>query len=1114
MPMINTWPGWECVRQIGTGSYGTVYEIKRTDFGMEWRSALKVITIPKNESELRAVSNEGMSRDEVAAYFKGIVDSISEEFRLMHSLAGLTNVVSCEDYMTIPHDDGITQDILIRMELLTPLTDFNHGCLTEQQVIRMGIDLCCALEICEKHGILHRDIKPGNIFLNRNGDFKLGDFGIAKTIEETTSMSQKGTLAYMAPEIFTMSRYGFTVDLYSLGMVLYQYLNENRTPFLPLPPISIVPSMREEARIRRIRGEAIPEPANGSQALKQVILKAVSFAPEDRYQSATEFRKALEAVASQQTPEPSSLPQITDVELSYGNRNIRLDGDEISWWNRDLPGKIHYGHPRVSEYLAHQSRRLSREESSRLLCEIHRIPLYNLSPADENATVQGDRLVCTYSDGTVLWYSSAQKPPEITEVYRALAKWCTFVPDSIFSQPVKYEVTFYNDRGQVIQKGDYPEGAFVQAPAVPARYRKGRDRYRFTGWSPEIQATVTQKAQYTAVYQKQKQRPIDPSRLLSVVLVLAIVAGLAVLLFFPWRGEPEAVTLGQDSATLVVGETAELTASVQMTKGEFSGSISWSSSDLDVAIVEKKGSASAEVTCIGAGTCVITATAGDCEGELELTCVKDAVLTLDTETVSGMIGDTVDLEATVTISDEEYSGTVKWETSDESVATVVSTGPTTAEVSLVGEGVAAISATAGMSGAYCQLSCVESYDAFLGQFVTETLIPAEGVQSSSLLYTVANGVVEISQGTGGVLSTLQADFDGDGSEELLVVHTTAGADGYLGYLLDLYRATADGVSQAAVTADGTRLNSTGTTAVLCFDRWLCVASYEAGTDSETSVHIFDLGNDLLETAGYQYSRTLNRVKITNLVTGEVLCDMSESSYWDGSVYETMLDQISGQVAASVGDETCAAFTAEYIVKSIWGENVADDCSDALLAESSFVGTTVSGVVSVTDHTGIQSAYDDSEPLSYEASFPSGTVSYNDHHYCVFTDEIDWATAEASCEAMGGHLVTIGDSDENEFVYELICTYSTEIAFLMGGTDSETEGEFVWITGEPFLYTNWGYLNEPDNYRGYKDQDCITMLPFDQSGTYKDDSGEQWGVYASQWDDKDGGSNPYVCEWDY
>ena len=118
----------------------------------------------------------------------------------------------------VEHTEGIGWDILIRMELLTPLIDHIHKeKLSRKDVIKLGIDLCKALELCQKYNIVHRDIKPENIFISDNGDYKLGDFGIARTLEKTTgALSKKGTYVYMAPEIYRDEEYGSNVDIYSL----------------------------------------------------------------------------------------------------------------------------------------------------------------------------------------------------------------------------------------------------------------------------------------------------------------------------------------------------------------------------------------------------------------------------------------------------------------------------------------------------------------------------------------------------------------------------------------------------------------------------------------------------------------------------------------------------------------------------------------------------------------------------------------------------------------------------------------------------------------------------------------------------------------------------------
>lgn len=295
MDTINTWPGWEHVRELGAGSFGKVHEIRREDHGKTYRAALKVITIPSSQSEIREAYNEGMSEQNVTEYFQEFVENITEEFALMSEFKGQSNIVSYEDHKVIKHEDGIGWDILIRMEMLTPLSDWgSRHPLNEADVIAMGRDICHALELCWQKRIIHRDIKPENIFVSEYGDYKLGDFGIARTSEKTrANLSQKGTYTYIAPEVYRGQEYGRTADIYSLGMVLYRYLNENRVPFMPLDG-TIRYNDREEAFKRRICGEQIPPPKMGSQALKEVVLKALAYAPEERYQSAGAFRKALE----------------------------------------------------------------------------------------------------------------------------------------------------------------------------------------------------------------------------------------------------------------------------------------------------------------------------------------------------------------------------------------------------------------------------------------------------------------------------------------------------------------------------------------------------------------------------------------------------------------------------------------------------------------------------------------------------------------------------------------------------------------------------------------------------------------------------------------------------
>ena len=301
----NTWPGWETVKPLGKGSYGYVYEIKKTDFGHEYHSALKVIEIPQNDYEVTVLLEGGVrNTDSADRYFYQQAETILNEVQLMASLQGVTNIVSYEDHMIIPKEESIGYYILIRMELLTPLGVFmeNHP-VDEELIVKLGSDICNALAYCESNNIIHRDIKPGNIFINRFGDFKLGDFGIARSMSSANSvMTQRGTERYMAPEIYQGGHYGFQVDIYSLGLVLYQYLNENRPPFCEKDDVTYYDYQNSQKR--RIRGDPIPAPLHGSKKLQEVVLRAIEFDPSKRYSAATEFGRALqEALAQQESKE-------------------------------------------------------------------------------------------------------------------------------------------------------------------------------------------------------------------------------------------------------------------------------------------------------------------------------------------------------------------------------------------------------------------------------------------------------------------------------------------------------------------------------------------------------------------------------------------------------------------------------------------------------------------------------------------------------------------------------------------------------------------------------------------------------------------------------------------
>lgn len=305
------WGNWEITKFIGEGSFGQVYQIEKEEFDYTYKAALKTISIPKSQDEVVAVLNEFGDERSVTDYYHEIVGDIVKEIVLMSKLKGNTNIVSYEDHAVIPNKDQIGWNIYIRMELLTPLFQYTkEHPLSVRDIIQLGIDMCKAIEMCQKYNIIHRDIKPENIFVSDMGNYKLGDFGISRQMEKTAlEFSKKGTYSYMAPEVYKGKKYNSTVDIYSLGIVLYRFLNNNRLPFLPPYPQKIRYSDRNKALIMRTSGEEIPKPCNAEGRLAEIVLKACAYNPKERYESARDMRKALEAILYEQSMSEMIYPE-------------------------------------------------------------------------------------------------------------------------------------------------------------------------------------------------------------------------------------------------------------------------------------------------------------------------------------------------------------------------------------------------------------------------------------------------------------------------------------------------------------------------------------------------------------------------------------------------------------------------------------------------------------------------------------------------------------------------------------------------------------------------------------------------------------------------------------
>ena len=288
--MPEKWREWTATEFLGAGSYGEVYKAVTEDGRV---CAIKVIEIPRTLEEADSLRREYGDVETVKSFYTNLVEEYEREIQLLTSLNHAENIVKVYDHFKEPN--GVGWKLYIRMEYLQSFTEYcDLHEITEEMVIRFGIDICSGLEQCEKLGIVHRDLKPENLLVDEDGSLKLADFGLARTMEASRgSFSIKGTFSYMAPEIYLGRKYDHQVDIYSLGLILYRLLNRNREPFLPLDKKLVYYRDKELALSKRMDGEKIPAPADASEDMAAIVLKACAYRTEDRYATAHAMKEDL-----------------------------------------------------------------------------------------------------------------------------------------------------------------------------------------------------------------------------------------------------------------------------------------------------------------------------------------------------------------------------------------------------------------------------------------------------------------------------------------------------------------------------------------------------------------------------------------------------------------------------------------------------------------------------------------------------------------------------------------------------------------------------------------------------------------------------------------------------
>ncbi len=275
---------YEILEIIGAGGMAVVY--KATDLRLNRFVAVKIL-------------RDELARDEeFRARFQTEAQAVA---MLSHP-----NIVSVYD---VSHSDDVEY---IVMELIEGVTLMQYmlkkGVLGWKEALHFAVQISKALEHAHEKGIVHRDIKPQNIMLLRDGTIKVADFGIAalESAQEQRSSQTVGSVHYIAPEQAKGEQPDTRSDIYSLGVVMYEML----TGSMPYDG-----ETAEQIALKHITGNAVPPQELNPDIpdeLARITLKAMNAGINDRYQSAAELLSDLEAFRKLQASRRASSEDLTE----------------------------------------------------------------------------------------------------------------------------------------------------------------------------------------------------------------------------------------------------------------------------------------------------------------------------------------------------------------------------------------------------------------------------------------------------------------------------------------------------------------------------------------------------------------------------------------------------------------------------------------------------------------------------------------------------------------------------------------------------------------------------------------------------------------------------------
>lgn len=251
---------------------------------------VKIISVPASQKQLEALLLTGAYSDpgEAMDYFKELADGIVKEAVLLKKLSRLEGFLPYEDWQIVPMEDNeLGYDVYLYSAYRQSLEKYTRkNLMTHLGAVNLGLDLCAALAICRRAGRIYMDLKPTNIYISEDKEYRIGDLGFASISNlKYTSLPGKYRSAYTAPELHDpMVTLNTTADIYSVGMILYQIYNNGKLPFDAFAS-----------------AEVYPTPENADYEIAEIIMKAIAPDPADRWQTPIEMGQALVAYMQRNT---------------------------------------------------------------------------------------------------------------------------------------------------------------------------------------------------------------------------------------------------------------------------------------------------------------------------------------------------------------------------------------------------------------------------------------------------------------------------------------------------------------------------------------------------------------------------------------------------------------------------------------------------------------------------------------------------------------------------------------------------------------------------------------------------------------------------------------------